>query len=77
MNLAPSSNPNAIYGGLVAGSGAGSIVAWLFVNVFHWDIPAAGSAAIAGGIAFVVLYIGREGIVPSLKRLLFGGPKKT
>lgn len=72
MNVKPSQNPNAVYGGLVAGSGGGAVAAWLLNSVLDWNVPDAGVAAIAGGIAFLVLFVGREGLLPAVRQLLFG-----
>lgn len=57
----PSNHPNAT-AALATGSGLGSLVAWLLNDVGHLAVPAVGCAAIAGGIAAVALFIGRNGI---------------
>lgn len=54
-------HPNAIIGGLGAGSGLGSLLAWGLNTKLGAGIPGEGIAAIAGGVAATVMFIGRDG----------------
>lgn len=54
-------HPNA---STAAGTGGLAVfVVWLFGNVFHWSLSAEDGAVIAGAVATVVLFIGKNGMV--------------
>jgi hypothetical protein len=42
--------------------GLATFVVWLSGNVFHWSLSAEDGAIIAGAVATVVLFIGRNGL---------------
>lgn len=69
-------HPNAIIGGLAAAAGGGTLAAWLLNDVLDWGVPDKGCTMIAGGIAFVVLWVGRRGIRQALRDLWFGPKTK-
>lgn len=54
-------NQNAIAGG-VSGSGVGTLAVWLLNRWAKAGLSAEQGAAIAGGVAAAVLFIGRNGI---------------
>jgi uncharacterized membrane protein YjjB (DUF3815 family) len=63
-------HPNAVIGGL-AGV-LGSLLVWLVNDQLHWNVPATACAAIAGGIAFAILFVGRRGIRGTLSAIWNG-----
>lgn len=63
-------NPNAAVAG--GGSGLSVLVVWLAGNVFHWSLSAEDGALLAGAVATVVLFIGREGIKGVWRKLWSG-----
>lgn len=54
-------HPNATVA-LVGAAGGGNLVQWFVNDVLGWGVPVAGTIAIAGGVAFVALYVGRRGL---------------
>jgi hypothetical protein len=42
--------------------GLATFVVWLAGNVFHWSLSAEDGAVIAGAVATVVLFVGRNGL---------------
>ena len=52
--------------------GLSTFVVWLFGNVFHWSLSAEDGAIIAGAVATVVLFIGRNGIKGLWQRIWSG-----
>lgn len=63
-------HPNAAVAG--GGSGLSVLVVWLAGNVFHWSLSAEDGAVVAGAVATAVLFVGREGIKGTWKRI-WGG----
>lgn len=66
-----SQNPNATIGG-VGGGGFGVLLVFLLNKYAGASIDPTEGAAIAGGIATVVLFIGRKGIIGVLHQILYG-----
>jgi len=62
-------HPNAAVAG--GGTGLAVFVVWL-AGYLHLSLSAEDGAAIAGGLATVVLFVGREGIKGAWKRI-WGG----
>ena len=63
-------NPNALVGGASA-LGGGEIVVNL-ARLFGWDISTGWALAIAGAASYVVLFIGRNGLVGCWNVVKFG-----
>ena len=62
-------NPNATVA--AGGSGLSVLVVWL-LGYLHVALSAEAGAAIAGAVASVALFIGREGIKGAWRRLING-----
>lgn len=69
-----SSHPNAIIGGVIGAGGLGPLTIWLLNDVFHWGIPPAAAAGIAGGVGALLMLIGRDGLV-GIARLVWYGKR--
>lgn len=69
-------NANATIGGIGGGVGLGELAQWLLNGVLHWNVSPAACVAVAGGLATVVLFIGRRGLVGVVRQFLYGTPKK-
>jgi hypothetical protein len=54
-----------------AGTGLGTLVIWL-LNVVGIDLPPAASAALAGGIATITVYVVDHGLVGFFKLVWLG-----
>lgn len=68
-----SGNPNAAVGGISTVGGGEAIVN--IAKLFGWSISTGWGIAIAGGIAYVVLFIGRNGITGAWNVMLRGNSK--
>lgn len=66
-------NPNAAIGG-VGGGGFGVLLVYLLNKYAGTSFDATEGAAIAGGIATIVLFIGRRGLVGVVRQFLYGTP---
>lgn len=53
-------HPNATVAASTGGTSV--LVVWLATNVFHWSLSAEDGAVIAGGVASIVLFVGRHGL---------------
>lgn len=73
---AVASNPNAVVGGIGGGVGLGELAQWLLNGVLHWNVSPAACVAVAGGLATVVLFVGRRGLVGVVRQFLYGPAKK-
>lgn len=67
-------NPNAT--AAAGGSGAGVLLVWV-LSAVGADISPEAGAAIAGAIATVVLYVGRNGVKGTFDRIWKGDGKKS
>lgn len=67
-------NPNALVGG-VAGIGGGQIVVNL-ASACGWDISTGWALTIAGAATYVVLFVGKNGLVGVWNLLKFGTAAK-
>lgn len=63
-------NPNALVGG-IAGIGGGQVVVNI-ADAFGWNISTGWALTIAGAATYVVLFIGRNGLVGCWDVLKFG-----
>lgn len=71
-------HPNAIVGGAGGGAGLGTLLVWLLTRYTSVDLSPEAAAGIAGGIATIILFLGRNGLKGAWK-IVWGGstPKKS
>lgn len=63
-------HPNAAVA--AGGSSLSVFVVWLFTNVLHWPLSAEDGAAIAGAVAALALFVGRNGLRGVWRRIVDG-----
>lgn len=67
-------HPNALIGGAGGGAGLGTLLVWLLDKYADAGLSAEAAAAVAGGVATLVLLIGRDGI-QGLAKIVWRGKK--
>lgn len=68
-------HPNAVIGGAGGGSGLGTLTVWL-LGRYHVHLTQEQAAAIAGGVAALVLFVGRNGLRGVWRTIMDGSGRR-